>query len=158
MPSISANDTRLYFELRGDGPGLLFISGATGDAGHWTGVADTLADEYTVITYDRRGNSRSLRPPGWTSTTVDEQADDAAALLRGLKLPPVIVFGTSAGARIAANLTIRHPELLRAVVFHEPVFQSGVTNAAAIWTRRKALIEVGRAKLRTCLRSVGAAA
>jgi pimeloyl-ACP methyl ester carboxylesterase len=146
MTSISANDTTLYFERRGDGPGVLFISGATGDAGHWTGVADTLADEYTVITYDRRGNSRSLPPPGWTSTTVDEQADDAAALLRGLELSPAIVFGTSAGASIAANLTIRYPELPRAVVFHEPVFQSGVTNAAAIWTRRKALIEEGMAK------------
>ena len=146
MTSISANDTTLYYELRGDGPGLLLISGATGDAGHWTGVADTVADEYAVITYDRRGNSRSPRPAGWTSTTVDEQGDDAAALLRGLELSAAIVFGTSAGASIAANLAIRHPEVLRAVVFHEPVFQSGVTNAAAIWTRRKALIEEGMAK------------
>jgi pimeloyl-ACP methyl ester carboxylesterase len=110
-------------------------------AGHWTGV-----DAYTVITYDRRGNSRSPRPSDWTSTTVDEQANDAAALLRGLKLSPAIVFGTSAGASIAANLAIRHPEVLRAVVFHEPVFQSGVTDAAAISTRRKALIEEGIAK------------
>ena len=146
MTSVSANGANLYYELRGDGPSLLFISGATGDAGHWTGVADTLADTYTVITYDRRGNSRSPRPPGWASTTVDEQADDAAALLRGLELSPAIVFGTSAGASIAANLAIRHPEVLRGVVFHEPVFKSGVTNAANIWARRKALIEEGIAK------------
>jgi pimeloyl-ACP methyl ester carboxylesterase len=146
MTSISANDISLYYELRGDGPRLLLISGATGDAGHWTGVAGALADEYKVITYDRRGNSRSPRPPGWTSTTVDEQADDAAALLRRLELSPAIAFGTSAGASIAANLAIRHPEVLRAVVFHEPVFRSGVTNAAALGTRRKALIEEGMAK------------
>ncbi len=50
MASIMVNDTTLYYERRGDGHALLFISGATGDAGHWTGVADTLADEYTVIT------------------------------------------------------------------------------------------------------------
>jgi hypothetical protein len=43
---------------------------ATGEAGHWTTVADILADAYTVITYDRRGNSRSPRPRGWTSTTA----------------------------------------------------------------------------------------
>jgi pimeloyl-ACP methyl ester carboxylesterase len=64
MASIIVNDTTLYYERRGDGYALLFISGATGDAGHWTGVADTLANEHTVITYDRRGNSRSPRPPG----------------------------------------------------------------------------------------------
>jgi pimeloyl-ACP methyl ester carboxylesterase len=130
VTSISANGATLYYELRGNGSSLLFISGATGDAGHWTGVADTLADTYTVITYDRRGNSRSPRPPGWASTTIDEQADDAAALLRGLSMAPAIVFGTSAGASIAANLAIRHPAVLRGVVFHEPIFPSGVTNAA----------------------------
>jgi pimeloyl-ACP methyl ester carboxylesterase len=145
MTSISAHGATLYYELRGDGPSLLFISGATGDAGHWTGVADILADTYLVITYDRRGNSRSPRPPGWASTTVDEQADDAAALLRGLQVAPAIVFGTSAGASIAANLAIRHPGLLRGVVFHEPIFPSGVANAADIWARRKALIAQGLA-------------
>ena len=106
MTSISANDATLYYERRGDGPSLLFISGATGDAGHWTGVADTLADMYAVITYDRRGNSRSPRPPGWTSTTIDEQADDAAALLRGLNMAPAIVFGTSAGVTLLAALVL----------------------------------------------------
>lgn len=146
MASIRANDTMLYYELRGDGPSLLFISGATGDAGHWTGVADILADEYTVITYDRRANSRSPRPPGWTSTTVDEQADDAAALLRGLHLAPAVVFGTSAGASTAVNLTIRHSVVIRGVGFHEPLFLSGVPDAASIRAQRKALIEQGRGK------------
>jgi pimeloyl-ACP methyl ester carboxylesterase len=144
MASIRANGTTLYYELRGNGPSLLFISGATGDAGHWTGVADTLADAYTVITYDRRGNSRSPRPPGWTSTTVDEQADDAAALLRGLDLAPAIAFGTSAGVSTALSLAIRHPAVLRGVVFHEPSLLSGVTVAADIRAHRAALIEQGK--------------
>lgn len=43
----------------------MFISGATGDAGHWNEVADALADEYTILTYDRRANSRSPRPENW---------------------------------------------------------------------------------------------
>jgi pimeloyl-ACP methyl ester carboxylesterase len=134
MASIRANGTTLYYELRGSGPSLLFISGATGDAGHWTGVADTLADACTVITYDRRGNSRSPRPPGWTSTTVDEQADDAAALLRGLDLAPAIAFGVST----ALSLAIRHPAVLRGVVFHEPSLLTGVTQAADIRAQRRA--------------------
>jgi pimeloyl-ACP methyl ester carboxylesterase len=94
MSSIDVNGTRLYHEERGRGPAVLFISGATGDAGHWTEAADILAVAYTVITYDRRANSRSPRPAGWASTTVGEQAADAAALLRGLDLVPAIVFGT----------------------------------------------------------------
>jgi hypothetical protein len=49
----------------------------TGDAGHHAEVADLLASEFTVVTYNRRGNSRGPRPQGWTATSIDEQ--DAAA-------------------------------------------------------------------------------
>jgi pimeloyl-ACP methyl ester carboxylesterase len=141
MSSIDVNGTRLYHEERGRGPAVLFISGATGDAGHWTEAADILAVAYTVITYDRRANSRSPRPAGWASTTVGEQAADAAALLRGLDLVPAIVFGTSAGAGILADLCLRHPHVLRGAIFHEPVFPSGVSNLGAVragrnWWRR----------------------
>jgi pimeloyl-ACP methyl ester carboxylesterase len=160
MSSIDVNGVRLYYVERGRGPAALFISGATGDAGHWAKVADILADAYTVITYDRRANSRSSRPAGWASTTIGEQADDAAALLRGLDLVPAVVFGTSAGAGILADLCLRHPHVLCGAIFHEPVFPSGVSNLGAVRARRKALVEEGvarggpRAAAELCLRSV----
>ncbi|WP_284748367.1 alpha/beta fold hydrolase [Amycolatopsis sp. RTGN1] len=128
MSFITVNGTTLYYELRGAGPSLLFISGAVGDAGQWTEVADALADEYTVLTYDRRANSRSPRPAGWSTTTIDEQADDAAALVTALGLGPVAGCGNSMGAMILANLVIRHPEVVRGAVFHEPPYLA-VTSA-----------------------------
>ena len=146
MSSIEVNGIRIYYEKRGRGPAVLFVSGASGDAGHWTAVADILADAYTVITYDRRGNSRSPRPPGWTSTTIGEQADDAAALLRGLGLVPAIVFGTSAAAGILADLCLRHPHVLHGAIFHEPVFPSGVSDIGAVRAARKARVEEGMAR------------
>src|SRR5437870_4353651 len=120
MPSIAVHGTDIYYELQGSGPPLLWISGATGDAGHFERVADLLSDEFTVVTYDRRGNSRSSAPAGWESTSTDEQADDAAALLRGLALDPAAVFGNSYGAIIALDLLIRHPEAVRGAILHEP--------------------------------------
>ncbi len=146
MSLIDVNGIRLYYEERGRGPAVLFVSGATGDAGHWAKVADILADAYKVITYDRRANSRSPRPAGWASTTIGEQADDAAALLRGLGLVPAIVFGTSAGAGILADLCLRHPQVPRGAIFHEPVFPSGVSNLGAVRAGRKALVEEGMAR------------
>src|SRR5215472_13464247 len=89
------NGADLYCEIRGRGPAVLFIGGATGDAGNFERVAEQLADAFTVITYDRRGNSRSLAPAGWTQTSIQEQADDAAALIQALGLTPVGFFGTS---------------------------------------------------------------
>jgi pimeloyl-ACP methyl ester carboxylesterase len=146
VSSIEVNGTRIYYEKRGHGPAVLFVSGASGDAGHWTAVAGILADAYTVITYDRRGNSRSPRPPGWTSTTIGEQADDAAGLLRGLGLAPAIVFGTSAAAGILADLCIRHPHVLQGAIFHEPVFPSGVSDIDAVNAGRQRLIDEGMAR------------
>ena len=140
------NGTRIYYEKRGRGAAVLFVSGATGDAGHWTTVADILADAYTVISYDRRGNSRSPRPPGWTSTTIGEQADDDDALLRGLGLVPAIVFGTSAAAHILADLCLRHPHVLQDAIFHEPAFPSGIPNADAVRAACTARVEEGMAR------------
>jgi pimeloyl-ACP methyl ester carboxylesterase len=146
MGLIDANGTTLYYERRGGGPAVVLVSGATGDAGHWTDVAETLASEHTVVSYDRRGNSRSPRPPGWTVTTMDEQADDAAALIKQLDVDRPIVVGTSAAAGIVANLALRHPATVRGVIFHEPPFPSGVTDIDAVRARRRAVIENGLAQ------------
>ena len=146
MSLVDVNGTTLYYERRGDGPAVVLVSGATGDAGHWTMVAEVLSSTYTVVTYDRRGNSRSPRPSAWTATTIDEQADDARALIDGLHVAPAIVLGASAAAGIVANLALRHPSMLRAVAFHEPPFQSGVTNAETIRARRVAVIQEGMAR------------
>jgi pimeloyl-ACP methyl ester carboxylesterase len=77
---------QLYYEICGNGPTLLLISGGASDAGQWSGVVPALAQQFMVVTYDRRGYSRSPRPDGWTSTSVMEHADDAAGLLRRLDL------------------------------------------------------------------------
>ena len=62
MPRVTVNGTELYYEVRGAGPPVLLIMGATGDGGHFDALADLLADEFTVVSYDRRGNGRSPRP------------------------------------------------------------------------------------------------
>lgn len=111
---------QLYYELRGTGPTLLFIPGASGDAGSFEAAAQWLADRYTVLIYDRRAHSRSPWPEGWSHTSIDEQGDDAAALLRTLGLAPAHVFGTSSGATIGLNLALRHPQVVRNAVLHEP--------------------------------------
>jgi pimeloyl-ACP methyl ester carboxylesterase len=121
MPMTTANGVDLYHEVRGDGPPVLFIMGASGDGGHFDKVADLLADEFTVITYDRRGTGRSPRPDRWTTSSPGQQADDAAALLKRLGVGPAVVFGTSAGGTYALCALVRHPRLVRGCILHEPV-------------------------------------
>lgn len=118
--------------MRGSGPLVLFVAGLATDAGHFEGVAQSLADEFTVVTYDRRGNSRSPRPTKWDATSMDEQADDTAELIRALALGPATVFGTSAGAAILLNLLSRHPEVVRGAIVHEPSLIPVLSNAEEV--------------------------
>jgi pimeloyl-ACP methyl ester carboxylesterase len=143
---VLVNGANLYYERHGAGPPVLFIAGSTGDAGNFTRTAELLADEFTVVTYDRRGNSRSPRPPGWTATSVGEQADDAAGLIETLGLAPAAVFGASAGGTIALDLIIRQPQLVRAAVLQEPSLFSALPDpATALAPRRAILAETLRA-------------
>nr|WP_240982264.1 alpha/beta fold hydrolase [Streptomyces sp. S3(2020)] len=109
----------MYYEVRGSGPALLMISGAGGDAGYYTEVAADLADAFTVITYDRRGNSRSTGRSGGPMDLA-RQASDARALIDGLADGRALVFGNSGGAIIGLTLAARHPDSLVGLIAHEP--------------------------------------
>jgi pimeloyl-ACP methyl ester carboxylesterase len=120
MPFQMVNETELYYEARGDGPPLLLIMGASGYGGVFGRFAELLADEFTVVSYDRRGNGRSPRPADRNMTSPEEQADDVAALLAGLGLAPAAIFGTSSAGIFALAAVIRWPESVRGAVLHEP--------------------------------------
>jgi pimeloyl-ACP methyl ester carboxylesterase len=120
MPTTTSILSDLHHELRGSGPAVLFISGASGDAGHFARAAERLADEFTTVAYDRRGCSRSARLGAGEMMQIAAQADDTAALIEQLGLTPVIVFGTSGGGDIALELLARHPQLVRGAIVHEP--------------------------------------
>jgi pimeloyl-ACP methyl ester carboxylesterase len=140
MPTVTVNGTELYYEVRGTGAPVLLIMGATGDGGHFDAMADLLAGEFTVITYDRRGNGRSPVPAGWQTTSPGEQANDAAALLEALGVDRVAVFGTSSGGNLALCLLVCHPELVRGVLLHEPGLYAVLDDPDAVRAPLRALV------------------
>jgi pimeloyl-ACP methyl ester carboxylesterase len=110
----------LHHDVRGSGPPVLFISGASGDAGHFARTAARLADEFTTVAYDRRGCARSAPLPSGEVMSIETQADEAAQLIEQLGIAPAVVFGSSGGGEIALELVARRPELVRGAVVHEP--------------------------------------
>jgi pimeloyl-ACP methyl ester carboxylesterase len=143
MPTLTVNGAELYHEARGAGPPVLLIIGAPGDGGHFDRLAELLADEFTVVTYDRRGNGRSPRPAGWNRTSAEEQADDAAGLLEALGLAPAAVFGTSLAGVIALCLVLRRPRLVSGAVLHEPAFWSLFDDPEEVKRRVGAVVSDG---------------
>ncbi|MFF4260414.1 alpha/beta fold hydrolase [Streptomyces sp. NPDC001663] len=116
---LRVDGAELYYEIRGSGPALLLISGAGGDAGYFSGMAEELADAFTVINYDRRGNSRSTGRVA-APMTVAQQASDARALIDALAGGRALIFGNSGGAIIGLALAAQHPEVVAGLIAHEP--------------------------------------
>lgn len=110
----------MYYERRGEGPPLLLITGGGGDAGYYSALAGILAAEYTVLTYDRRGNSRSPLHGAPVPVTISGQSQDALAVLAANGFAAAHVFGSSGGATIALDLAAHHAGAVRAVIAHEP--------------------------------------
>ncbi|WP_431933550.1 alpha/beta fold hydrolase [Nonomuraea jabiensis] len=108
----------IVYDYQGDGPLLLLIPGGGGHAIQYHRLMKVLADRYTVVTYDRRGNSRSVVD---TETDLDmaQQARDAAAVIKAMGHDKALVFGNSGGANIALELAASHPEMIEALVVHE---------------------------------------
>src|SRR3954447_13536612 len=110
----------LYYEVRGAGPVLLLICGGNTDADIFARAAGQLAGDYTVVTYDPRGNSRSPLDGPPYAQRIEEHSDDARRLLVEVATGPSAVFGSSSGAIVGLDLVSRHPELVARLVAHEP--------------------------------------
>ena len=110
---------RLAYDVRGSGP-LLLVVGQPMTAGAFGALAEQLAEDRTVVTYDPRGLGRSTVADPASALTPDVQADDLAALVGALGGGPVDVFGTSGGAIAGLALVARHPGLVGTLVAHEP--------------------------------------
>jgi pimeloyl-ACP methyl ester carboxylesterase len=104
----------MWIERRGTGPEVLLIAGLGDPAEVWQFQLEALADRYRLTAFDNRGAGRTPLPA--EPFTVATMADDAAALLRALKIPSAHVAGFSGGSTIAQELALRHPELIRSLV------------------------------------------
>jgi pimeloyl-ACP methyl ester carboxylesterase len=118
MPEAAVNGVRLHHDVAGDGPPLVFVHGMCGRGAVWAGQVDRLSDAFTCVTYDRRGHGTSSG--GDSPHTVPLHGDDLAALVRHLELAPVVLVGSSGGARICLDVLLRHPGLLAGAVLSEP--------------------------------------
>jgi pimeloyl-ACP methyl ester carboxylesterase len=110
----------LFHKVRGSGPVLLILQGGGGDAEGSEALVRLLADTYTMVTYDRRGLSRSSIQDPSPPISIEVHSEDAHRLLLALSSEPAFVLRASIGALIALDLVTRHPEQVRALVAFEP--------------------------------------
>lgn len=122
MPNLKVPGATIFYESYGSGPVLLLIPGASGTGNVFKRTATKLAPDFTAVTYDRRGYSKSyLTGEQDYAHRLDRDADDAAALLKHMSNgKPSFVFATSSGAVVGRTLLLRHPDAIEKIILHEP--------------------------------------
>lgn len=108
-----------YRTGQGDKRPIVLVHGFSDNGLCWTPVAQALEAEYDVIMPDMRSHGLSDRfQPGETL----DMAGDVAELIRGLGLAQPVVAGHSMGGGISYELTVRWPELVRALILEDAPF------------------------------------
>jgi pimeloyl-ACP methyl ester carboxylesterase len=109
---------RLYFEVYGElgksKTPLLLIPGAflaTDSMKPWVAA---FAAKRSVIVFDQQGHGRTADTS--RKMSYEQFGDDAAALLRALKVERADVMGYSQGGGVALQLALRHPTLVNKLV------------------------------------------
>src|SRR5437764_10891811 len=121
MGILDVPGARLYYETHGNGPLMVMVPGATGEAGSFTMVTEHLAAHYTVVTYDRRGFSRSrLDGPQDYDQRLATDADDVRRLIEHVSDEPATVFGSSSGGVVVLAVLAHYPSVVRTLVPFQP--------------------------------------
>jgi 3-oxoadipate enol-lactonase len=115
VPTVNVNGLDVYYEIHGDGPPLLNISGTGGDLRRMPPTLSPLTRSFTTLAYDQRGLGQT-RGGVDREPTMADYADDAAGLMSELGWTDAHVVGTSFGGMVALNLAVRHPELVDRLV------------------------------------------
>ena len=115
MPKVKVNDIEMYYEIHGEGPKLLYISGTGGDLRRKPNVFDSqLADHFTILAFDQRGLGQTSKPD--KRYTMADYADDAAKLMETQGWSIAKVLGVSFGGMVAQEFAIRYPEKIEKLV------------------------------------------
>lgn len=120
MPSFDSDGVEIAYIDEGEGEPLLLIHGfASNIAANWVdpGWVRTLTQSgRRVIAYDNRGHGKSEKLYDPEAYGAPSMAEDARRLLDRLVITRTDVLGYSMGARIAAFLTLAHPERVRSLI------------------------------------------
>jgi 3-oxoadipate enol-lactonase len=123
---------------RRDGPPLVFINSLGTDFRIWNEVAEILAPDFRIVTYDKRGHGLSESGPD--ANDMADYARDLMGLPDGLGVGRATIVGLSIGGLIAQELYRHSPERVAALVLCDTAAKIGTDE---VWDQRIGHVERG---------------
>ena len=115
----SFDNTKIYYEVKGNGKPVLLIHGFTGTCNDWKNkmLHDSLVSNgFKVVIADLRGNGKSDIPKVSEAYANDAEAKDLIGLMKYLQVKEYYALGYSRGSIILARLLVKDKHCKRAVI------------------------------------------
>jgi len=115
----SFDNTRIYYEVRGEGEPILLVHGFIVNSSNWKKTSiysDLIKTHYKVITLDLRGNGKSDHPHVAEAYANDAEAKDIMGLLKFLHIEKYKAVGYSRGSIVTARLLVLDKNLIKGVL------------------------------------------
>ena len=141
MQFVRINDVTIAYDVMTRDPAnpvLVFVNSLGTDSRIWHLVLPKLCEDFTILTYDKRGHG--LSDLGDVPYSLDDHVADLIGLLDHLEFSQVIVCGLSVGGMIAQGLYAQRPDLVKALVLSDTAHKIGT---AEMWNKRIAAVEAG---------------
>mgnify|MGYP001109445064 FL=1 len=112
--NVKVNGAEIHYEVHGEGVPLVMLHGGVDPSQTFGAPLAEMAKNFKVIAVYARGHgpSKDTAAP-WS---IEQAADDVAAVLKQLKINKASVMGYSFGGAIALQFAIRHPDMLDKLV------------------------------------------
>ena len=103
---ISADGTRIAYDMSGSGPALILLHGGGDNRKNWhkAGYVKRLTDEFTVITIDIRGNGESDYRYEGSDFAIEKLTNDILCVADSCSVDNFAIWGFSFGGNIARYL------------------------------------------------------
>jgi pimeloyl-ACP methyl ester carboxylesterase len=110
----------LYFQVWGQGPPLVFVSGWALSCESWRPAVNILKASHRCLIYDARGVARSQPARVDASFAVEDHSEDLHALLSHAKIFDATFIGHEMGACVAAHCAQMHPQCFDSLIVVSP--------------------------------------
>ncbi len=115
MPFAACSDVKIYYEIKGSGQRLLYISGTGTDLRLTPNVfTSVFPDHFKTLSFDQHGLGQTDKPDEPYGMAL--YGEDAAALLDTIDWNDCYVIGASFGGMVAQELALNRPELIKKLV------------------------------------------
>ena len=148
MPYFDNDGIKIYYEIEGDGPPVVFIHGFAGASEgirNQTNFVENLKDNYLLILIDCRGHGKSDKPHD-DFYYGQKMTDDIIQLMEHLSIEKANFLGYSMGASIIFHLLWTKPDIITSAILGGFVITLNEKEIAKDLEDTKLVIEAFRAE------------